>query len=145
MFYAAGYHNRCFPASNHSGRLVDRLQAGATQSIDRDAGHAVWPTGQEQRHSSDISIVFTGLVGASEDDIVYGIRGDASMLQQWVQGRGGQVITAYMRQGAKISSNWGPHRCYEIDVVQRAPLAGVLSLVLVVLFISTVSVTNWVQ
>jgi len=67
---AAGNGEIVFASGDGASGRADGFQAGSTKAIDRRTGNVDRKARKQKRHASDVAIVFTGLIGAAEDDFV---------------------------------------------------------------------------
>ena len=62
--------NSISPARMARAGGTDRIQPGGAQPVQRDAGHRLGQSGQQQRHPRHVAVVLAGLVGAAHIDFV---------------------------------------------------------------------------
>ena len=73
-------------------RDVDRREAARAQTVDRQAGDLVGHPGEQSGHARDVAVVFAGLIGATEDDLVHCFGGAGGAFQGGLNHLGGQII-----------------------------------------------------
>ena len=105
---AAGDHQVRLPSLDRPGRGTDRIETRAAKTIDRAAGNFDGQLGQQSRHAGDIAIVFTGLVGAAQDDVVQPRPVDAGMpFHQAADRQCGQIVGPDAGEGAAVAADRG--------------------------------------
>jgi hypothetical protein len=70
---AARDHHVALARGDGAVRVLDRLEPGAAEAVDRDSGDLVGQPREQQRHASDVAVVLAGLVGGAEDHLVDGL------------------------------------------------------------------------
>jgi len=58
------------PSYNSTRGCPDGVGAAGAEAIDRHARRADRQTGQQRRHARDIAIIFSGLIGTTEKDVI---------------------------------------------------------------------------
>src|SRR4029078_12896094 len=91
-------------------RRVDRLESGATQSVDGQPTHLDREVREQQSHPRDVAVVLAGLVLTAEDDVLDETRVDTGPVHQPAQDRGCQVIRPDAGKGAAVATDRGPDR-----------------------------------
>ena len=72
--------------------LVDRLEAGGTEPIDRHTRHGLGNPGEQGSHPCDVAVVFSRLVRAAHEHVVDVDRIQAGLFDHGRDGPGQQVI-----------------------------------------------------
>ncbi len=75
-----------------------------------------WEPGEQQRHATDVAVVFTGLIGTPVNHIVDASAVEAGIsLEERGDGDRGQVVGTHGGERAPIPAKRGPHRVADVD------------------------------
>src|SRR5215203_3135002 len=101
-------------AQHHGARsLGNSFQPRTAQAVDGDASDLLRETGQEQGHPGDVAVVFAGLVGAPEVDVLgLGWR-YAAPLHEGFEGCGPEVVRTDGAQSAAVAAYGGADRAHD--------------------------------
>jgi hypothetical protein len=75
---------------------------------------------EQQRHAGHVAVVFAGLVGAAQNHVVDARRIDARALHDRLDGDGGQIVGAHLREAAAVLADGRPQRGVDQGVGHRA-------------------------
>jgi len=109
-FDAPGDHQRRFVGTNRTRGNTNRIHARTAQAIDGAARHRDRQTREQQRHASDVAIVFAGLIRAAVDHI--GNRSGIEILialKQRAQRHRTEIIGTHTGQRARIAADRRAH------------------------------------
>ena len=68
--YATGNHQVRIARFNGTGGEANRIKTRTAQTVNSGAGNAVRIARQQRRHMRNVTVIFPGLVGAAENDVV---------------------------------------------------------------------------
>ena len=88
-------------AGHHAHRReVDRLEPGAAEAVEGDAGDLVGPARREHRVARDVGALLADLRDAADDDVVDVRRVDPRLLGETVERLGEQLLRMDVRERA---------------------------------------------
>ena len=102
---AAGDEDLAFAAADGARRHVDRRQPGGAQPVDGHPGGFNGQPGQQGGHARHVAVVFAGLVGAAEVDLLDQPGVDSGAVEQAADDECGQVVGAHFGQHAAQRSD----------------------------------------
>ena len=110
-FYATGDHQLSFAAFNRARCDADRIKAGTAQAVNGTARYAFRQSGQQQRHTRDVAVIFPRLVGAAVNHIINTRRIESRVaFQQRFQRQRRQIVGAQGGQGTAKAAERRAHR-----------------------------------
>ena len=107
--HAARDHQVGFAGADAPRRVVHRFESAAAQPVHRHAGDRLGQARKERRHSSDVAIVFTGLVRGAEHDLVDLAVSDVGPLEDRADHMRSQVIRADRGERSAVATEGRAH------------------------------------
>ena len=108
-FDAAGDEEIAVIGFDRAGRLIDRFESGAAQTVHRRAGNRVRQTGEQRSVARDVARVFAGLVGAAEVDVFDLVFIDAGSFDHLGDDVGGEIVGANVFQNPAMAPHGRAH------------------------------------
>ena len=105
-------------------RIAHGIEPGRAQPVDCDTRNGFRQSGQQERHARHIAVVFAGLIGAAEKDLVelrpVGLR--IARHQRADRGRG-KVVGTQLGERAGVTADSGAHCVADEDLPHRHTLS----------------------
>lgn len=115
-FDATGDVDVSFTSFDRPRRLIDRVQAAGTETIDGHGRYLLGKTGQQRRHTRHIAVVLTSLVGTAEIHFLHFRRVNPRSLNQFAQHQRRQIIRPHGRERAAMPSNGCAYCIYNYNI-----------------------------
>jgi hypothetical protein len=120
---AAGERQVGLAERDEPAGLVDRLEPGRAQPVDRHPRHLDREPGEQPRHPRDVAVVLTGLVGRAHDDLLDGAGLEAGARDGRLDRARGEVVRADARERSGVAADRGAHRVDDQRFGHRAILS----------------------
>ena len=94
-FNAAGDDDVGHAGLDHAGRSIDRFESRGTQPVHGPTRHCLGQPGDQGRYASDVSVIFAGLVGRAEIDVLDDRRIDFRPLYHPFDDEGSKIVRTH--------------------------------------------------